>query len=151
MPNSVDGSVPARVIIEVRSSGSGSSPPWLTSSCCIIIWPRAADSAGEALRLGADALVVDADRPGDGVLGGQQDRRIGGDPVAQADGVRGDLVQQRLATLEHARDALADIRRDVRVGEPALQFRAAGVESAIAAWVSPPVELASIAPLRAAM
>ena len=41
MPNSVDGSVPASVIIDVRSSGSGSSPPRFTSSCCIIIWPRA--------------------------------------------------------------------------------------------------------------
>ena len=41
MPNSVDGSVPATVIIDVRSSGSGSSPPRLTSSCCIIICPRA--------------------------------------------------------------------------------------------------------------
>ena len=40
MPNSVDGSVPARVISDVRSSGSGSSPPWFTSSCSIIIWPR---------------------------------------------------------------------------------------------------------------
>jgi hypothetical protein len=41
IPNSVDGSVPARVIIDVRSSGSGSSAPRLTSSCSIIIWPRA--------------------------------------------------------------------------------------------------------------
>ena len=30
-----------------------------------------ADRAGQALRLGADALVVDADRTGDGVLGGR--------------------------------------------------------------------------------
>ena len=41
IPNSVDGSVPARVIIEVRSSGSGRSAPRVISSCCIIIWPRA--------------------------------------------------------------------------------------------------------------
>ena len=41
IPNSVDGSVPARVVIELRSSLSGSSPPRVTSSCCIIIWPRA--------------------------------------------------------------------------------------------------------------
>ncbi len=41
IPNSVDGSVPASVIIELRSSGSGSSPPRLSSSSCIIIWPRA--------------------------------------------------------------------------------------------------------------
>ena len=37
IPNSVDGSVPATVFMEVRSSGSGTSPPRLTSSCCIII------------------------------------------------------------------------------------------------------------------
>ena len=41
IPNNVDGSVPASVIILVRSSGSGSSPPRLTSSFCMNIWPRA--------------------------------------------------------------------------------------------------------------
>ena len=41
IPNSVDGSVPARVIIDVRNSGSGRSAPRVISSCCIIIWPRA--------------------------------------------------------------------------------------------------------------
>ena len=41
IPNSVDGSVPASVIIEVRSSGSGISPPRFTNSSCISIWPRA--------------------------------------------------------------------------------------------------------------
>ena len=41
MPNNVEGSVPARVIIDVRSSGSGRSAPRVISSCCIIIWPRA--------------------------------------------------------------------------------------------------------------
>ena len=128
IPNSVDGSVPASVIIEVRSSGSGSSPPRFTSSCCIIIWPRAPTARRQAERLGADALVVDADRAVDGVLGGQQDRRVGGDPVAQADAVGRDLVHQRLAAVDHARDALADVRRDVGVGQPALQFLPAGVE-----------------------
>ena len=90
-----------------------------------------ADGAGQALRLGADALVVDANRAGDRVLGGQQDRRVERDPVDQADGVRRDLVQQRLAAVEHARDALSDVGRDVgRVVEPTLQLRAAGVEGA---------------------
>ena len=41
IPNSVDGSVPARVIIEVRSSGSGRSAPRVTRISCIVIWPRA--------------------------------------------------------------------------------------------------------------
>ena len=40
MPNSVDGSVPASVMSDVRSSGSGTSAPRFTSNCCIIIWPR---------------------------------------------------------------------------------------------------------------
>ena len=41
IPNNVDGSVPARVVIDVRSSGKGKSAPRVISSCCIIIWPRA--------------------------------------------------------------------------------------------------------------
>ena len=55
------------------------------------------DRAAEPECLGADALVVDADRAVDRVLGGQQDRRIGGHPFAQPDAVRRDLVHQRLA------------------------------------------------------
>lgn len=41
MPNSVDGSVPARVAIEVRSCGSGSSAPRVMRIFCIVICPRA--------------------------------------------------------------------------------------------------------------
>lgn len=41
IPNSVDGSVPARVIIEVRNCGSGRSAPRVTRISCIVIWPRA--------------------------------------------------------------------------------------------------------------
>ncbi|CAG7404321.1 hypothetical protein PICSAR7_04476 [Mycobacterium avium subsp. paratuberculosis] len=41
MPNSVDGSVPARVAIEVRSCGSGSSAPRVTRIFCMVICPRA--------------------------------------------------------------------------------------------------------------
>ena len=37
IPNSVDGSVPARVIIEVRSCGSGRSPPRVSRVSCIVI------------------------------------------------------------------------------------------------------------------
>ena len=33
MPNSVDGSVPATVFIDMRNTGSGNSPPRFTSSC----------------------------------------------------------------------------------------------------------------------
>ena len=62
MPNSVDGSVPARVIIEVRSCGSGRSAPRVTRIFCIVICPRAPDRPAQALRLGADLLVVDAHR-----------------------------------------------------------------------------------------
>ena len=36
-----------------------------------------ADRPAQAQRLGADAFVVDANRPVDRVLGGQQDRRVG--------------------------------------------------------------------------
>ena len=61
------------------------------------------DRAGQAQRLGADLLVVDAHRPVDRVLGGQQDRRVGGDLVAQPDAVGGDLVQQRLPALRATR------------------------------------------------
>ena len=49
-------------------------------------------------------------------------------PVAQADAVRRDLVHQRLAAADHAVDALADVRRDVGVGQPSLQILPAGVE-----------------------
>ena len=131
MPNSVDGSVPASVIIEVRSSGSGSSPPRLTSSCCIIIWPRAPMARLQAERLGADLLVVDADRTVDRVLGGQQDRRVGGDAAAQVDAVGGDLVQQRLAVRRADRSTpVAHVGHDVGVGELPLQVLLAGVERA---------------------
>ena len=41
MPVTVDGSVPASVVIDTRSSGSGTSPPRVTSMCCNAIWPRA--------------------------------------------------------------------------------------------------------------
>ncbi|OBH90554.1 hypothetical protein A5680_18720 [Mycobacterium sp. E2989] len=41
IPNSVDGSVPARVIIEVRSCGSGRSAPRVTRIFCMVICPRA--------------------------------------------------------------------------------------------------------------
>ncbi|ORV83332.1 hypothetical protein AWC11_22215 [Mycobacterium interjectum] len=41
MPNSVDGSVPASAIIEVRSCGSGRSDPRVTRISCIVICPRA--------------------------------------------------------------------------------------------------------------
>jgi hypothetical protein len=93
--------------------------------------PNSVDGAGEALCFVADALVVDANRTGDGALGGQQDRLIGGDPVDEADAVGGDLVQQRLAALEDAGDALTDIWRHTgRIVEPTLQLRAAGVERA---------------------
>ena len=74
--------------------------------------PAGADGAAEALRLGADALVVDPDRSGDGVLRGQQDRHVGGDPVDQRDAVA-DLVHLRLPALEHAGDALLDVRRHI--------------------------------------
>ena len=129
MPNSVDGSVPATVISRVRSSGSGSSAPPVDDELFHHHQPAGADGAAEALRLGADALVVDPDQSGDGVLGGQQDRHVGGDPVDQRDGVGADLVHLRLAALEHAGDALLDIRRDIgRAVEPTLQLGAAGVE-----------------------
>ncbi len=87
-----------------------------------------ADSPAQTERLGADAFVVDPDRAVDRVLGGQQDRRVGGDPVAQPDVVRRDLVDQRLARADHRVDAPADVRRDVGVGQPSLQLLSAGVE-----------------------
>ena len=37
IPDTVDGSVPATVIIAVRNSGSGRSPPRVTSMFCIAI------------------------------------------------------------------------------------------------------------------
>ncbi len=87
-----------------------------------------ADSPAQAQRLGADVLVVDPDRAVDRVLGGQQDRRVRLHPVAQPDAVRRDLVHQRLAAADHRVDALADVRCDVGVGQPSLQFLPAGVE-----------------------
>ncbi len=94
--------------------------------------PAGTDGAGKALGLGADAFVVDADRSGDGVFCGQQDRRVGGDLVDQRDVVGAcDLVHLRLAAVEHALDALLNVRRHAGgVGEAALQFGAAGVEGA---------------------
>ncbi len=87
-----------------------------------------ADSPAQTERLGADAFVVDPDRAVDRVLGGQQDRRVRLHSVAQPDAVRRDLVHQRLAGARHRGDALADIRRDVGIGQPSLQFLPAGVE-----------------------
>ena len=46
------------------------------------------DRPAEPLRLGSDLLVVDAHRPVDRVLGGQQDGRVGRHPGPQAEGVR---------------------------------------------------------------
>jgi len=48
IPVTVDGSVPARVVSAVRSSGSASSPPRVTSSCCSVIWPRAPTARASA-------------------------------------------------------------------------------------------------------
>ena len=103
IPNSVDGSVPARVIIDVRSSGSGSSAPRVDQHLLHHHLAAGADRPAQALRLGADLLVVDAHRAVDRVLGGQQDRRVVRDPVPQTEAVRRDLVQQRLTAVEHRR------------------------------------------------
>jgi hypothetical protein len=84
--------------------------------------PAGTHSAGKALCLGANAFVVDANRAGDGVFCGQQDRRVGGDPVDQRHVVgAGDLVYLRLAAVEHALDGVLNVRRHtVGVGEAAL-------------------------------
>ena len=48
MADTVDGSVPAMVIIAERSSGSGRPPPLVTSICCIAICPRAPTARASA-------------------------------------------------------------------------------------------------------
>ena len=80
MPNSVDGSVPASVIIDMRSSGSGSSPPQVDQQLLHHHLAAGADGPGQPERLGADAFVVDPDGAVDRVLGRQQDRRVGRAP-----------------------------------------------------------------------
>ncbi len=62
--------------------------------------PARPDGSAQPLRLRTDLLTVDAHRCVDHILGGQQDRRVGGHPVAHTDAVGQHLVQQRLAAVQ---------------------------------------------------
>lgn len=62
--------------------------------------PAGANGSAQTLHLGSDLLAVNPHRRVNHVLGRQQQRRVGGDPIPQADAVGQHLIQQRLTAVE---------------------------------------------------
>ncbi|CNV57114.1 Uncharacterised protein [Mycobacterium tuberculosis] len=90
--------------------------------------PAGANGSAQTLHLGSDLLAVNPHRRVNHVLGRQQQRRVGGDPIPQADAVGQHLIQQRLTAVEqrvHSRPHVCD---DVGVGQSRLQLVLAGGE-----------------------
>ncbi|CAM3079118.1 hypothetical protein MYSI104531_16825 [Mycobacterium simiae] len=85
------------------------------------------DRAAQSLCLGTDLRIVHPYRGVDDVLGRQQQRRVGGHPVAQTEAVVGHLVQQRLTAVQQRADARPDVGGDVGVLQPGLQLALARV------------------------
>ena len=115
MPNSVDGSVPGQgdhrgPQLRLGQVGAAGDQDFLHRHL-----PAGADRPAQALRLGADLLVVDAHRCVDDVFGGQQDRRVEGHPLPQTEAVVGHLVHQHLTAVEQGVHARSDIVGDVGV------------------------------------
>ena len=122
MPNNVDGSVPARVIIDVRSSGSGRSAPRVISSCCIIIWPRAPIARLSPCAAARICSLSTRTDPSIAFSAVNRIGRVGGHPRPQAEGVRRDVSSSVCPPSSMASTPASTSGGDVGFGQPGLEL-----------------------------